>query len=47
MWSTLLDLLFLEQFSGIFESFVVENNLTMIELSCHFAFDLLCDKEDV
>ena len=47
MWNPLLDLLFLEQVSGIFESFVVEIDLAKIALSCHFALDLLCYKEDV
>ena len=47
MWNPLLDLFFLEQVSGIFESLVVEIDLVKIALSCHFALDLLCYKEDV
>ena len=45
MWNLLLELLFLEQVSGIFASFVVEIDLAKITLSCHFALDLLCCKE--
>ena len=45
MWNPLLELLFHEQVGGIFESFVVEIDLAKIELSCHFALDLLCHKE--
>ena len=45
MWNPLLELLFLEQVSGIFASFVVEIDLAQIALSCHFALDLLCFKE--
>ena len=45
MWNPLLELLFLEQVSGIFASFVVEIDLAKIALSCHFAPDLLCYKE--
>ena len=45
MWNPLLELLFLEQVSGIFASFVVEIDLAKIALSCHFALDLLCYKE--
>ena len=46
MWNPLLDLLFLEQVSGIFASNLVDIDLARIALSCHFALDLLCDKED-
>ena len=35
MWNRMLDLLFLEQVSGIFASFVVEIDLAKISLSCH------------
>ena len=35
MWTPLLELLFLEQFSCIFAFFVVEIYLTKIALSCH------------
>ena len=45
MWNPLLELLFLEQVSGIFASFVVEIDLAKIALSCHFALDSLCYKE--
>ena len=45
VWNPLLELLFLEQVSGIFASFVVEIDLVKIALSCHFALDLLCYKE--
>ena len=45
MWNPLLELVFHEQVSGIFESFVVEIDLAKIALSCHFALDLLCNKE--
>ena len=44
MWNPLLELLFLEQVSGIFASFVVEIDLAKIALSCHFALGLLCYK---
>ena len=45
MWNPLLELLFHEQVSGIFESFVVVIDLANIALSCHFALGLLCNKE--
>ena len=45
MWNPLLELLFLEQVSGIFEPFVDEIDLAKIALSCHFALDSLCYKE--
>ena len=45
MWNPLLELLFLEQVSGIFASFVVESDLAKITFSCLFALDLLCYKE--
>ena len=45
MSNPLLELLFLEQVSGIFASFVVEIDLAKITLTCHFALDLLCYKE--
>ena len=41
-WNPLLELLSLEQVSGIFASFVDEIDLAKIALSCHFALDLLC-----
>ena len=40
----MMELLFHVQIGGIFELFVEEIDLTRIELSCHFALDLLCDK---
>ena len=41
-----MELLFHAQIGGIFEPpFVDETDLARIALSCHFALDLLCDKE--
>ena len=40
----LLELLFLEQVSGIFASFVVEIDLAMVALYCHFALDSVAKK---
>ena len=45
MWNPLLELLFHEQVSGVFEPFVDEIDLSMIALSCHFALDLLYHDE--
>ena len=45
MWNHLLELLFLEQVSGIFASLVIVIDLAKIALSCHFALDLLFYKE--
>ena len=47
MWNPLLELLFLEQATGIFASYLVEIDLGMIALSRLFALDLLCYKEGV
>ena len=47
MWNPLLDLLVLEQVSGIFASHLVDIDMAKIALTCHFAIDLLCYKEDV
>ena len=47
VWHPVLEMLFLEQVSGIFASNLVEIDLAKIALSCHFAFDLLCYKEEV
>ena len=47
MWNPLFELLFLEQASGIFASFLVGIDLTTIAPSCHIALDLLCNKEEV
>ena len=46
MWNPLLELLFRGQISGVFVLFVDEIDLAKIALSCHFALDLLCCKED-
>ena len=40
-----MELLFRVQIGGIFELFVEEIGLARIVLSCHFALDVLCDKE--
>ena len=45
MWNPLLELLFHEQVSGVFEPFVDEIDLVMIALSCHFAFGSLYHDE--
>ena len=45
MWNPLLELLFLEQTSGVFVLYVEEIQVAKIALSCHFALDLLCHKE--
>ena len=45
MWNPLLELLFLEQTSGVIVLFVEEIDLAKIALSCDFALDLLCCKE--
>ena len=45
MWNPLLNLLFLEQVSGISASYLVEIDLAKIALSCHFALDLPCYKD--
>ena len=47
MWDPLLELLFLERVNGIVDSYLVDLDLAKIELSCHFALDLLCYKEEV
>ena len=47
LWNPLLELLFVGQANGIFASYLVENDLAKIALSCHFALDLLCSKEEV
>ena len=44
---TLLELLFLEHVNDVVDSYLVDLDLAMIALSCHFAFDLLCYKEEV
>ena len=47
VWNPVLELLFLEQVNGIFASYLVEIDLAKITLSCHFALDLQCNKEEV
>ena len=47
MWNPLLELLFHEQTSGVFDQNVEEIELAKIALSCHFSIDLLCYKEGV
>ena len=47
MWNPLLELLFLEQANGIVASYLVEIDVAKIAISCHFALDLLCYKEEV
>ena len=47
VWNPVLELLFLEQVNGTFVSYLVEIDLAKIALSCHFALDLLCYKEEV
>ena len=47
MWNPLLEWLFLEQVNGIVASFLAEIDPAKIAFSCHFAFDLLCYKEEV
>ena len=47
VWNPVLEMLFLEQVSGIFASCLVKIDLVKIALSCHFALDLLCYKEEV
>ena len=47
VWNLALEMLFLEKVSGMFASYLVEIDLTKIALSCQFALDLLCYKEEV
>ena len=47
LWNPVLELLFLEQVTGMFASYLVEIDMAKIALSCHFALDLLCYKEEV
>ena len=47
MWNPLLELLFLERATGFVASFLVEIDVAKIALSCHFALDLLCYKEEI
>ena len=45
MWNPLLELIFLEPANGIFASYLVEIDLAMIALSCHFALDFSATKK--
>ena len=45
MWNPLIELLCYVQIGGIFKHFVDETDLVRIVVCCHFARDLLCDKE--
>ena len=45
IWNPLLELLYDEQVSGVFEPSVDEIDLAKIAHSCHFALDVLCYKE--
>ena len=47
MESSVLELLFLKHVNGIVDSYLVDLDLAKIALSCHFALDLLCYKEEV
>ena len=47
MWKPMMELLFHAQIGGIFEMFVDEIESSRFALSCHFALDVLCDKESV
>ena len=47
MWNPLLELLFFEHVNGIVDSYIVDLDLAKIALSCHFALDLICYKEEV
>ena len=47
MWNPLLELLFLEQADGFVASYLVEIDVAKIALSCHFAFDSPCYKEEI
>ena len=45
IWNSFMELPFHVQIGGIFELFADEIDLARTALSCHFAVDLLCDKE--
>ena len=47
MWNPLLELLFLKHVNDMFDSYLEDLDLAQIALSCHFALDLLCYKEEV
>ena len=47
MWNPLVDLLFFEHVNGIVDSYLVDLDLVKIALSCHFALDLFCYKDEV
>ena len=46
VWNSELEMLFLEQATGIFDSFLVDLDLAKIAFSCH-SLDLFCYKEEV
>ena len=45
VWNPPIELLFLEQISGVLVPFVNEIDLAKIALSCHFGLDSVCYKE--
>ena len=47
LWNPLLELLFLKHVNGIVDSYLVDLDPAKIALSCHFARDLRCYKEEV
>ena len=47
MWNLLLELLFLEHVNCVVDSYFVDLDLAKFALSCHFALDLLCYREEV
>ena len=47
LWNPLLELLFLKHVNGIVDSYLMNLDPTKIALSCHFALDVLCYKEEV
>ena len=47
MSTPLLELLFFEQANGCVASFLAEIDVAKIALSCHFALDLSCYKEEI
>ena len=47
MRNPILELLFVQHVSGIFFSYPMQIDLAKIALSCHFALDLQCYKEEV
>ena len=43
----MFELLFLKPVNGIVDSYLVDLDLAKIALTCHFALDSLCYKEEV